>query len=76
MAASRTPRTVLRPTMTPLAVIGIQVAQQSTQTMAAAAELAMAQVQASRASENAPSSAPKPAAANPLGVGGLVDQTA
>jgi hypothetical protein len=62
--------------MTPLSVIGMQVAQQSSQTMAGAAELAMANVQASRSSENAQNSAPKPAAANPPGVGGLVDQTA
>ena len=62
--------------MTPLSVIGMQVAQQSSQTMAAAAEMAMANVQASRDSENAQASAPKPSAANPPGVGGLVDQTA
>lgn len=62
--------------MTPLAAIGLQVAQQSNQAIAGAAEQAMAQIQANRASENAQNSASKPAAANPPGVGGLVDQSA
>jgi hypothetical protein len=61
--------------MTSLDVIGLQVAQQSAQTMAGAAEQAMAQIQADRASENAQNSAPKSPAANAPGVGGLVDQT-
>jgi hypothetical protein len=49
---------------------------------AAVAVQALAQVQAARASETAQNSstqnsrAPKPSAANPPGVGGLVDQTA
>lgn len=62
--------------MTPFAAIGLQVAEQSAKAVAAGAEQTLAQVQANRASENAPNTAPKPQAANPPGVGGLVDQTA
>jgi hypothetical protein len=51
----------------------LQVAQQSA--LAATAELALAQIAATQAGEIAQDSAPKPAA-NPPGVGGLVDQTA
>jgi hypothetical protein len=58
------------------AMAGLQVAEQSTQAAAAVAELAMDQIQADRAGENAQSGAARPQAANPLGVGGLVDQTA
>lgn len=62
--------------MSCLAAIGLQVAEQSAKTLAAGVEQTMAQVQADRVSENAQTSAPKPQAANPPGVGGLVDQTA
>jgi hypothetical protein len=50
----------------------LQIAQQSAK--AATAELALAQIAATEAGEIAQNSAPK--AANPPGVGGLVDQTA
>jgi len=62
--------------MTPLAAVGLQVAAQSAKAGAGAAEQALAQIQADRSSENAQTSAAKPPAANPPGVGGLVDQTA
>jgi hypothetical protein len=58
------------------AAVGLQVAEQSTQAAAAVAEMAMAQIQADRAGENAQNGGARPQAANPPGVGGLVDQTA